>query len=93
MKKEIRTKTIEYEVFISDDGTEFDNKQDAIHHDKIINGEIKECPDCKGLGWVLIDIDDEDYHTGAPIVRHDSHRCDTCMGKGYIEKKIKEVWE
>jgi hypothetical protein len=38
-------------------------------------------------------IDDEDYHTGAPIVRHDSHKCDTCMGQGYIEKKIKEVWE
>ena len=91
MKKEIRQKNINYEVFISDDGTEFDNEYDALHHDKIIKGEIKECPDCKGRGWNIIESEYEDYHTGVIMTTKDTYTCKTCKGKGYLEKKV--IWE
>ena len=93
MKKEIRQRTVDYEVFISDDGTEFDNEHDALHHDKILQGEIKECPDCHGKGKIGKEEQEEDYHSGAPYWTTNYYTCDTCKGKGYLEKKIKVIWE
>ena len=93
MKKEIRTKTVEYEVYIAKDGKEFETESECILHEKKLNGDAKECPNCNGRGWIFVKVEDEDYHTGAPITRTDTHTCKICNGKGYLEKKIKEVWE
>ena len=79
MKKVVRTKTIEYEVFISDDGVEFDNLQDALLHDRFVRGEIIVCPRCKGqkfrqyYRW----LDDGNKSIIDSL-------CDCCYGKGYI---------
>ena len=93
MKLETKTKTIEYEVYIAEDGKEFESEGECKLYEKKLAGDVKDCPDCNGRGWILIDILNEDYHTGAQIINHDSKICKTCMGKGYLVKKIKEVWE
>lgn len=93
MKKEIRQKIINYEVFISDDGIEFDNERDALYRDRIFKDEIKECPDCKGRGWNFIESEYDDYHTGVTMTTKETCTCKTCKGKGYLEKKIKVIWE
>lgn len=93
MKTEVRQKTVDYEVFISDDGTEFDNEKDAILHDRLLKGEIKECYNCHGKGRVAELEEYDNYHTGASERRMIYPTCDVCHGKGYLEKKIKEVWE
>ena len=48
MKKEIRQKVVKYPVYVADDGKVFDNREDALIHDKLIHGKIKECPECHG---------------------------------------------
>jgi DnaJ-class molecular chaperone len=93
MKTEVRQKTVDYEVYISNDGKEFDNIKDCELHDKILSGDAKWCPECKGEGEIGEEVWEEDYHTGAPYKTTEYHRCKKCHGKGYLEKKIKEVWE
>ena len=93
MKTEVRQKTIDYKVFIADDGKEFDSEKDCELHDKLIHGEIKECPYCNGKGKIGEKVQEEDYHTGAPYWTTEYHTCEKCRGKGYLEKKIIEVWE
>lgn len=93
MKKEIRQKTVDYEVFVSDDGKEYDNEEDAILHDRLLKGEIKECYNCHGKGRTEEWHEWENYHTGAPERSIIHPTCNVCHGKGYLEKKIKEVWE
>ena len=41
MKTETRQKTVNYTVFVSEDGKEFSNKKDCIYHEKLISGKIK----------------------------------------------------
>lgn len=91
MKKEIRTKTVEYPVYITDDGKEFDRKQDAVIHEKLLSGEIKECPECHGKGQVLEEQEYDNYHTGVPEKSTFFVTCTRCNGKGYLEKKV--TWE
>ena len=93
MRKEIRQKMVNYEVFICDDGKEFETEEEALLHDKLLRGEIKECPECHGKGRVEEWKEWENYHTGAPERMLINPICDRCHGKGYLEKKIKEVWE
>ena len=93
MKIETRTKTVEYEVYITKDGKEFETEGECVLYEKKLNGDAKDCPNCNGRGWVFVTVEDEDYHTGAPITRTDTHTCKICNGKGYLVKKIKETWE
>ena len=53
----------------------------------------KVCPECNGEGRTSEWEDWENYHTGAPEKTLIHPICKTCHGKGYLEKKIKEVWE
>jgi len=92
MKTEIRTKTVEYKVYIAKDGKEFKTPSECIFHEKQL-GFIKDCPTCNGKGEIAEEVVEEDYHTGAPYRTNVWHRCPTCNGKGYLEKKIKEIWE
>jgi DnaJ-class molecular chaperone len=91
MKKEVRQKMINYDVFISDDGKEFDTKKEALLHDRLIRGEIKMCPECKGTGKVEEWEEWENYHTGMPERSLLHVTCQKCNGKGYLEKKT--VWQ
>lgn len=93
MKKEIRTKTVEYVVYIAKDGKEFKTQGECKFHEKRLDGLIKDCPECNGKGEIPEEVIEEDYHTGAPYRTNVWHSCPTCNGKGYLEKKIKEVWE
>ena len=87
MKKETRQKTIDYDVFISFDGKEFEKEQDCIHHEKILTGERKLCSDCEGTGTVFVTEEFEDHHTGVMRSLEGKTKCKTCGGKGYLEKK------
>lgn len=88
MKKETRQKTINYDVFIAVDGKEFEKEQDCIHHEKILLGERKPCPDCGGTGAVFVTEEYEDHHGGTIRSIDTETKCKTCGGKGYLEKKI-----
>jgi len=91
MKKEIKQKVVKYPVYIADDGKEFDNREDALIHDKLIHGKIKECPECHGKGQVLEEQEYDNYHTGVPEKSTFFVTCTRCKGKGYLEKKV--TWE
>ena len=93
MKKETRTKTVEYDVYVANDGKEFETEKECIHHEKILDGTRKGCPECKGKGYFLTEEMDENYHTGAPEKRVWKTTCKSCHGKGYLEKVVKETWE
>lgn len=62
------------------DGMIFESSINAIHHEKVLKGNIKECPSCNGKG--VVDI----YGDGRV-----SSTCSTCNGKGYVERVVK--WE
>ena len=91
MRKEVRQKTVDYTVYVADDGKEFDNENDCTLHDRLVRGEIKECPECHGKGKVGRREQEEDYHSGAPYWTTNYYWCKHCKGKGYLEKKT--VWE
>ena len=93
MKKETRTKTVEYDVYVAKDGKEFETEKECIHHEKILDGTRKVCPECEGKGYFLTEEMDENYHTGAPEKRVLKTTCKSCHGKGYLEKVLKETWE
>jgi len=93
MKKEIRTKTVEYEVYVAKDGEEFETEKDCILYEKRLDGLIKDCEACNGTGEIRETYEDVDYHSGAPIELVRYRTCPKCNGKGYLEKKLKEVWE
>lgn len=62
------------------DGELFVDSDDAVYHEKVLKGNIKECPSCNGKGTVDI------YGDGRV-----SSTCSTCNGKGYVERVVK--WE
>jgi hypothetical protein len=72
-------------------GKEFDNEKDCTLHDRLVRGEIKECPECHGKGKVGRREQEEDYHSGAPYWTTNYYWCEHCKGKGYLEKKT--VWK
>ena len=91
MRKEVRQKTVDYTVYIADDGQEFGNKNDCMFHDRLVHGEIKICEHCNGKGYFIEEYEDDNYHTGAPETYTRQVDCEHCKGKGYLEKKT--VWE
>ena len=93
MKKIEKTKEVKYNVYISDDGQEFNNEKDCIFHDRLINGEVKICEECNGSGEVKEEYWDENYHTGVEELYTRWNRCKCCNGKGYLEKHIETVWK
>ncbi len=95
MKEETRTKTVEYKVYIAEDGKKFSKKTNCELHEKFLHGDAKECPECHGSSEACERIKDTNYHTGAPEVYTHFYKCPKCHGKGYLIKKIKTevVWE
>lgn len=63
----------------TDDGKIFDDENDAIRHEKILQGKIKVCEWCDGKGSHL----NEDYKFMIT--------CQSCNGSGYLTKQ--EVWK
>ena len=93
MKKETRTKSVEYDVYIAKDGKEFKTEKECVHYEKILEGTRIVCPECEGKGFVLYESLEENYHTGVLEKMYNKCECDKCKGKGYLDKIIKEVWE
>ena len=93
MKTEIRTKTVEYKVYIAKDGKEFKSSKECKHHEMILDRKRIICPECHGEGKIAVVEEYDNYHTGAPERTTIYPTCTKCNGKGYLEKKIKEVWE
>ena len=93
MRKEIRQKTVKYNVYIAKDGKEFTSSKEFKHYEMILDGTRKVCPECHGKGQVLEEQEYDNYHTGVPEKSTFFVTCTKCNGKGYLEKKIKEVWE
>lgn len=88
MRKEKRPKTIMVDVFIADDGKEFEKKEDCRIHERMINGEIIVCPTCNGKGRVDKWEEWVNYHTYETERMLVHPYCDKCHGKGYLEQKI-----
>ena len=93
MKVSTRTKIIETEIYIAKDGKVFEDKDECILYEKRLDGLIKDCPDCGGTGKIQEEYEYDNYHTGAPEKTTIHTTCPKCNGKGYLEKKLKEVWE
>jgi len=88
MRTETRTKQIDYKVYITSDGKEFDDYNKANHHKKILNNHRKECSNCKGKGRVngRYETITWDYgHKSDKIWKDD--KCSECKGRGYFELK------
>lgn len=74
--KEIKVEVTKYE---SDDGVIFDTPEQAVHHERIVQGIRRVCPECKGSGRVM----SNDMRSTQP--------CPDCNKKGWQEKV--EVWK
>lgn len=93
MRTEIRQKLVDYEVYITKDGKEFTNPDDAKHHELILEGIRKVCPNCGGKRmfrgkWVE---PYDNYDIGHVDGHYEYEYCKMCGGKGWLEKK--ETWE
>ena len=93
MRTEVRQKTVDYTVYIADDGKEFETEYDCLHHEKLINGEIIICPECNGEGQTSEWEEWDNYHTGVKERSLIFPPCKKCNGRGYLKKVIKETWE
>jgi hypothetical protein len=56
-----RTKQVEYEIYKTSDGREFDSKSDAQNHEDKLKGKV--CPDCEGKGHINERYEKEWYNT------------------------------
>ena len=92
MKIETRTKIVKYNVYIAKDGKEFTSPKDCKHYEMILDGTRMVCPECNGKERIAIE-EEYNYHTGAPEISTIYPTCPKCNSKGYLEKKLKEVWE
>ncbi len=93
MKKEVRTTTVEYNVYIAKDGKEFNSSKECEHYEMILDRTRIVCPECNGKGRIVIEDKYDNYHTGVSEISTIYPICKRCNGKGYLEKKIIEVWE
>lgn len=65
------------------DGRVFDTQNEVIDHEMRIDGLRKTCPRCNGEKSC---IDPYEYMPRPKV-------CDKCNGKGYVDRRIVEVWE
>lgn len=92
MRTETRHKHITYDVYITSDGREFTNWDDANHHDKELNGNIKKCTRCDGSGQLNGHYElHRDLWTCKEERVWTYDKCPECNGKGHLEKKT--CWE
>ena len=88
---EIKKKTIEVPVYVAKDGEQFETEEACIHHEKILNGERKECPICHGKGYIRGQwIPEHEHWEGTMGGYYESKKCEECGGKGWLEKKT--IW-
>lgn len=50
MRTETRYRQVAYEVYITSDGKEYTNKDDANHHEKVL--QYDKCQECNGKGYL-----------------------------------------
>ena len=93
MKKCIGHELVEFIEYVAEDGKVFKDKDECILYERKLNGEIIECPKCHGKGKVPEEYEYDNYHTGEPMVTTIYPTCKKCNGKGYLEKKVKVVFE
>ena len=92
MEREVRTKTVEYDVYVAKDGKEFTSEEECINHEKILDGTRIICPSCGGKGgWTGKWIEPYEHWDGTMGGYYEHHTCTKCKGKGYLDKKI--TWE
>ena len=92
MKKEVRTKTVEYDVYIAKDGKEFNDEDKCKHHEMILDGTRMVCPDCNGKGrWKTDYVPEYEHWEGTMGGYWNYATCKRCGGKGYLDKKV--TWE
>ncbi len=87
----IKTKTVEYKLFVTSDGKEYENESAAIAHQNKLDGTVKDCPKCNGKGringrnnkswvsgnsWVPMEGSYQDVWS--------DEKCPDCKGKGYL---------
>lgn len=87
MKEEIRQKTVDYKVYIANDGEVFSSKKKCMVHERLVSGEIKVCPDCHGEGRISEEVEWESYHDGKIEHWTQYPKCELCHGKGYVKAK------
>jgi len=97
MRVEKRKKLVEveYNVYIAEDGKEFQNKDLCTDYEKRKEGTRITCPSCNGKGVVTVWTGSivaywkpEAEHSGAPI----ETECERCKGKGYLDKHVETKW-
>ena len=92
MKQEVRTKAVEYNVYIAKDGKEFNSEDECIHHEMMLDGTHIICPECNGKGsWKTDYVPEYDHWDGKMGGYWNYEKCPKCKGKGYLEKKV--TWE
>jgi len=92
MKEITKTRQVEYTIYQTSDGKEFNSRRDAQHHEDLLKGSKKECSVCHGKGRV-----NERYITSRPTMfertneryleRKISDICPECNGNGFLELK------
>ena len=88
MTEQVKKKVVKVKEYVAKDGNVFDNKDDCVLYEKKLDGEIIDCPECKGTGKVHVTEEYDDYHTGELRTATYYITCAKCNGKGYLEKKI-----
>lgn len=86
MRIEKRKKTIEYNVYITSDGKEFENSLSAENHEKLMTGQKKICNKCGGKGKIN---ERTEKHKDTWSLKYEEVAtfdiCSECGGKGYFE--------
>lgn len=93
MKETIKTKTVNYTVYQTSDGKEFENKEIAQLHEDELSGKKKLCTQCNGKGRInerweneyLLKTGEHFATEKTPVLKSDI--CPTCNGKKYLELK------
>lgn len=93
MQTIIKQKLVDYEVYRSIDGKEFEYKSECEDHELRLSGLRKECPNCHGQGKFRGRFVPEydNYDIGHVDAHYEYETCKTCNGKGYLDKKVS--WE
>ncbi len=87
-----RTVVQNYNVYIAKDGKEFNDEEDCINYEKILDGTRIVCPECHGEGsWRTDYVPEYDHWDGTMGGYWNYEKCPRCKGKGYLDKKV--TWE